>query len=179
MKQLTRYEMEDIMIAHEKAELEYDLDATMETLVPVPHYEVPFLGLMIDGYDAVREIYKRLIKLGAQDRNIQAVARVLAEAPNTLIREAHVSFDTSDGGRVTGLYIVVMEFDPESKKIVGERMYADTTYADFVREFIGDDLLATPGITRIADSAPIIDAHDAFEMAAARGIHIDNPANKR
>lgn len=177
MNNLTRYEMEDIMIAHEKADLEFDVDATMATLVPNPHYEIPFLGLVIDGYEGVYQIYKRLVTLGARDRNVQAYVRVLAEATNTLIREAHVSFNTLEGKRVTGLYIVVMEFDPDTKKIVGERMYGDTTYTQLAKEVLGDDLLGVPGITRIVDSAPIIDTHDAYEMAAARGVHIDNPAN--
>lgn len=178
MKELTRYEMDGLMLDHEKAELEYDLDATMATLVPNPHFEIPFLGYAIDGYDAVREMYRRMISFGSKEYNFQAYARVIAEAKNTLIREAHISFDTPEGKRVTGLYIVVMEFDPELKKIVGERMYADTTYAAFMKEVIGD-LSNVPGISRISDGAPVIDVHDAFELAASRGVTIDNPANRR
>lgn len=179
MADLTRYEMEGLMLDHEKAELEYDLDSTMASLVPNPHFEIAFLGLAIDGYDAVRELYRRMINFGAKEWNFQAVARVIAEAKNTLIREAHISFDKPEGGRVTGQYIVVMEFDPQLKKIVGERMYADTVYADLMTGVIGDDLVDVPGITRLSDHAPVINVHDAFALAASRGVTIDHPLGQQ
>jgi hypothetical protein len=177
MADLTRKEMEDILLAHEIAELEYDVPATMATLVPNPHYEIATFGLQVDGWDSINATYDRLIMGGARDRNVQAVARVIAEARNTLIREAHVSFDMPDGERVTGLYLVVMEFDPEQKKIVGERMYTDPVFGAFLAETLGEDFSTLPGVTPLKGSMPIISEHDAFEAAAARGIHINNPHN--
>jgi hypothetical protein len=174
MTDLTRTEMDELLLEHEIAELEYDIPRTMATLVPNPHYEMAFLGLAVDGWDAVQHTYTRLINEAARDRNVQAVARVIAEAANTLIREAHVSFDRADGSRATGSYIVVLEFDPATKKIVGERMYGDTIYAEFMAEVIGAGLENQPGVTKLADSAPMIDRHDAFDAAAARGLRIHN-----
>ncbi|MBS0473542.1 MAG: hypothetical protein JSR28_00130, partial [Proteobacteria bacterium] len=150
MTDLTRAEMEAILLEHEIAELEYSVDRTMATLVANPHYEIATLGVAVDGWDAIERTYDRLIKEGGKDRNIQAVARVIAEAKNTLIREAHVSFDDDEGKRVTGLYLVVMEFDPEQKKIIGERMYTDTVFGALLKGILGDDFINLPGVSSIS-----------------------------
>ena len=60
-KQLDKKQMEEILLAHEVAELEMDIDATMATLAPNPHYELATLGLAVDGSDAVRETYRRIL----------------------------------------------------------------------------------------------------------------------
>lgn len=171
---MTKKEMEAVLLEHEIAELENDVERTMATLVPNPHYEIAFLGLAIDGRDAIRELYKRILSRNV-GRPVAAEARNHAVARNTLIREAHVSFDTLDGKRVTGLYMVVMEFDPISKKIVSERMYADTLFAQFMTEQIGPGLENFPGVSRITDTAPDVKQHDAYAVAARRGLEIAQP----
>lgn len=175
MTDLTREEMDAILLEHEIAELEYDIDRTMATLVPNPHYEIATLGLAVDGWDAIYRTYQRLIRQGGEERNIQAVARVIGEARNTLMREAHVSFDDDAGNRVTGLYMVVMEFDPVHKKILGERMYTDTVFGAFLARTLGEDFATLPGVSRISANMPVIDRHDAFDAAAAQGLTINNP----
>lgn len=172
MSELTKKEMEAILLEHEKAELEFDLDATMATLVPNPHYELAFLGLAIDGWDGVREAYRRLLRPNPGNANIAAKRRFHAVAANTLVRDAHVTITNPNGERVTGLYLVVMEFDPESKKIRGERMFTDTVFGEFMVGQLGKDLASIPGVTRITDSAPLLEEHDAYAVAAARGITI-------
>lgn len=178
MSELTRYEMEGLLIEHEKAELEYDIDATMATLVPNPHFELCFMGLAVDGWDAVREMYSRMLVRGAEERNIQADARIVMAGDNHIVREALVSFDNDEGKRVTGLYNVVVEFDPELKKIKGERMYGDLTYAQFMSGVVGEDIAKVTGVTEIVATLPTINVHDAFAAAAARGIEINNPRVK-
>lgn len=129
MEEMTKKEMEAVLLEHEIAELENDVA-----------------------------------------RPAAGRRRNLAVARNMLIREAHVSFDTLDGERVTGSYPVVMEFGPVSKKIAGERMYADPLFAQFITEQIGDGFTDMPGVTRIRDSAPVIDEHGAYGVAARRGL---------
>lgn len=177
MTELTREEMEDILLAHEIAELEYDLEATLATLVPDPHFELCFMGLQVDGIDAVREMYSRLLYKGARDRDVMADVRVLAADKNALVREAWVTLSNDDGERVTGLYIVTVDFDPVLKKIKGERMYGDPVYGEQMARIVGWDLADHPGVTKISDNAPVLERHDAFEIAAARGIHINNHRN--
>ncbi|MFD4351599.1 hypothetical protein ACFWPX_03530 [Nocardia sp. NPDC058518] len=165
--------MEDILLAHEKAELEQDIEATMATVSPNPHYEFPNFGWAADGTGAVREHYRRVLpNTGKYD--IAAEKRVHASASNTLIREAWVSF-TLEGERYTGMYLVVISFDADLKLISGERLYTDSNFAKVMGEDLGDDYGDVPGVSRIDASAPIIDKHDAFAEAAARGITITAP----
>lgn len=172
MKEMSKKEMEAVLLAHEKGELEEDLDATMATLVDNPHYELPALGYAFDGYDAVREAYSRILP-GNRDRNVAAKMRVHAISHNTLVREAHVSFTKSNGERVTGGYIVVMSFDPEARLISGERMYMDTNFAEMMSENLGPDFADVPGVTKLADVAPMIERHDAYEVAERHGVTIN------
>lgn len=176
--ELTKKEMEEILLAHEIAELEQDIEATMATLVPEPQYELAGLGWAVQGRDAVRETYNRILSY-ASTRDVAAEKRVHAIAANTLLRESHVSFNTRDGQRVTGNYLVVMVFDPELKLITGERMYMDPVFAGMMAEELGDDFGDVPGVSRMVDSAPIIDRHDAFAVAEARGKTINVPAAGR
>jgi hypothetical protein len=178
MQDLTKQEMEELLLEHEIAELEYDLDRTMATLVPNPHFELCFMGLAVDGYDAVREMYSRMLVRGGEERNLQADARIVMIADNHIIREALISFDDADGQRRTGLYNVVVEFDPETKKIKGERMYGDLTYGQFMSGIVGEDLAQIPGVSQISSSLAVINVHDAFAAAAARGLEINNPRVK-
>ncbi|MFN6551782.1 hypothetical protein ACP6C7_13900 [Mycolicibacterium septicum] len=172
MTEMTKNEMEEVLLAHEKGELEEDLDATMATLVDNPHYELPTLGYAFDGYDAVREAYSRIMP-GTRTRNVAAKMRVHASDSNTLVREAHVSFNTRSGERVNGNYIVVMSFDPEQRLISGERMYMDTNFAAMMSENLGPDFADVPGVTKLSDVAPTIDRHDAYEVAERKGITIN------
>ena len=178
MKKLTPEEMADLLLEHEIAELEYDIDRTMATLVPNPHFELCFMGLAVDGWDAVREMYSRMLVRGGEARNLQADARIVMMDNNHIVREALISFDDEDGTRRTGLYNVVVEFDPETKKIKGERMYGDLTYGRFMSKIVGDDLAQIPGVSQISASLAVINVHDAFAAAAARGLEINNPRVK-
>ncbi|MGW4125430.1 hypothetical protein [Nocardia sp. NPDC004711] len=173
MTQLSKKQMEEILLAHEIAELEMDVEATMATLTPNPHYELASLGLAVDGTDAVRETYRRI--LPNRGRNVAAEKRVHAVADNTLLREAFMSFNTLEGERVTGLYLVVMAFDPDLKLISGERMYMDPNFAKMMSEQLGPDFGDLPGVSKIGDSAPSIEKHDAYKYAAARGLTINAP----
>ena len=160
MQDLSRQEMEQILYAHGGAELAFDVAATMATVVPNPHYEIAHLGLAIDGWDAVLEMYNRLIP-GNKARDLQYRQRIDTASTNTLISEAYVSFNDSNGKRVNGFYIVAVEFDPVLKKVVGERMYTDDAFGQLYTENLGANFADVPGVTRLADSVPIIAAQAA------------------
>lgn len=150
MAQFTLQQMEELLALHEKAEFDMDLDATMDTLVDNPVYELPALGWRIEGRPAVYETYKRLLP-GGDERNLWADKRVHAVSEFELCREAYVYFDT-DEGRKTGLYVAIIAF--EGDKILGERMYMDSTYAKAMAEILGDDFGDIPGVYRLADVVP-------------------------
>ncbi|BBZ10046.1 hypothetical protein MBRA_02410 [Mycobacterium branderi] len=168
---LTLKEMEHVLLAHEIAELEQDIDATMATVVPDPHYELSSLGWIIDGEAAVREMYRRILPV--DHRDVAAEKRIHAVAENTLLREAVMSFNDLEGKRVSGLYLVVLAFDPELKLISGERMYMDPLFAQMMSEQLGPDFAEVSGVSRTADRLPIIAKHDAYAWAQSEGRTID------
>lgn len=175
MPDLTTKEMEAILIAHEVAELAFNIEATMATVAPDPHWELCFAGLAVDGWDAVYEMYRRVL-IPLPGFAPAAQRRVHAVADNTLIREAHITFENARGERVTGVYCVILEFDPDLKKIKGERMYLDPLFAEGMIQALGEDFAQLPGVSRITDIAPRVDVHDAYAEAAALGIPIpDRP----
>lgn len=148
---LTLDQMEDLLALHEEAEFNVDVDGTMATLIPHPIYELPTLNWYIEGWDAVKETYRRLL-IGGEERNIWAVKRTHAIAGNSLIREAYVYVDTDEGVRVTGRYNVVMDF--EGDKISGERMYMDATFARAMTQILGPDFGDIPGVYPLDARSP-------------------------
>lgn len=174
MAGMSKKEMEEILLEHEIAELEMDVERTMATLVDNPQYELPGIGVAISGTEAVRETYRRIMRT-VVDRDVAAEMRVHAVAENTLIREACVSFNLASGERVTGLYCVIMSFDPEQRKITGERMYMDPNFAAYMREQVGEDFEDVPGVRPLAETLPNIVRHDAFAVAERKGKQINDP----
>lgn len=155
MTELTLEEMEAILAEHELGELAQDLEATMKTVVPNPLYEFPSAQWSAEGQEAVREHYRRSLPAGAKTM-VASKKRVHGAGPNTLFREAWISFDTEDGQRLTGQYVAVIEFDPVLKKIKSERQYGDTIFHVFLAPHVGPDYGDTPGVTRLnATTAPI------------------------
>lgn len=150
MTKLTRDQMEALQLVHEAAEFDLDLDAVMETLVDNPVYEIPALGWHIEGQDAVRETYRRMLP-GADKVNMWADRRAHATSDTELCREAYVYFDTPEG-RKTGHYFVLMEF--EGDRIRGERMYMCDTYAKAMADVLGPDFGEIPGVSKLQDKAP-------------------------
>lgn len=149
---LTLDQMEELLAIHEMAEFNLDIDGTMATLVENPIYEFPALNWYVEGREAVRETYKRLLH-GGDVRNFWAEKRTHAiTAAGSLIREAHVFFDNAEGARTTGSYNVVMDF--EGDKIKAERMYMDTGFAEAVSQFFGPDFGDIPGVYPLTDKFP-------------------------
>ncbi len=148
MKELTLEEMEAILALHETCELAQDIDATMETVAPNPYYEFPTSGWRVDGEVGVREHYRRSLSAGGL-QNVASRKRVHGTGPNTLFREAWFSFDTGDGRRLTGQYLAVIEFDPETMKIKSERQYSDSIFEQFLAPHVGPDYGDVPGVTRL------------------------------
>jgi hypothetical protein len=164
MKELTLAEMEDILAQHEISELAQDIEATMTTVAPEPYYEFPTSGWRVDGEEGVREHYRRSLSAGGL-QNVASRKRVHGVGPNTLFREAWFSFDGEDGERLTGQYLAVIEFDPETRKIKSERQYSDSIFERFLAPHLGADYGETPGVTRLnANTQPVSRAEMEAEI---------------
>ncbi|MGV9861036.1 nuclear transport factor 2 family protein [Rhodococcus koreensis] len=151
MEKLTLQQMEELLAVHEEAEFNMDLDATLATLVENPVYELPTIGWHIEGQAAVRETYARMMA-GSDVKNVWADKRAHAISDTELCREAYVYFDTAEGRRVTGQYFVLVEF--KDGKILGERMYMDTSFAKAMTEMLGPDFGNVPGVSKLEDMVP-------------------------
>lgn len=150
MTKLSLQQMEELLAIHEMAEFNLDIDGTMATLVDNPIYELPAINWHIEGQEAVRETYRRLLH-GGDVRNIWADKRTHAVSENSLCREAYVYFDT-DEGRVTGRYMVTMDFAGD--KIAGERMFMDATFARAMNDILGPDFGEIAGVSRLDEMSP-------------------------
>lgn len=165
MKELTLREMEAILGAHEHAEVAQDIDATMETVAPKPHYEFPISGWNVDGERGVREYYGRLLADGAL-RNVASRKRVHGAGPNTLFREAWISFDAEDGTRLTGQYMAVIEFDPDTMSIKSERQYGDSIFGLFLPPIVDSD----SGVTHLnSNTKPVTREEMEAEIRVLQG----------
>lgn len=165
MKELTLQEMEAILGTHETAELAEDIDATMETVAPDPHYEFPIPGWTVDGDEGVRVYYGKLLVDGAK-WNVASRKRAHGTGPNTLFREAWISYDDEKGTRRTGQYMAVIEFDPETRTIKSERHYGDAVFGAFLPAIDACD----PGVSRInANTKPVTREEMLGEIRILKG----------
>jgi hypothetical protein len=146
MNALSLEQMEELYNAHAAVEFVGDLEGTMATVVADPHYEWPTLGWRIDGQDAVREMYRRILP-AAKERNMTGETRLQAFATDALVAELYVSFDSAAGERLTSQSMVVMMFD--GGLIGGERTYTDASFGRVIRGYLGDDFGEVPGVSRI------------------------------
>lgn len=165
MKELTLEEMEAILHEHEIHELAQDIEATMDTVAPDPYYEFPSAGWRVDGEAGVREHYRRALPHGGT-ANIASKRRVHGVGPNTLFREAWISWDAEDGTRLTGQYMAVLEFDPVTRKIKSERQYSDRSFDRFLDPHMGEDYGEVPGVTRLNENVKPIAREDMLAEIA-------------
>lgn len=146
---MTFEEMEQAFFDHEAFELVYDLAGTMTTLVDVPKYELPALGLRIEGKEAATELYRRMLVVAERTAQWAEKRAGHGSMPNHLVREAYIWYNTDDGGRARGTYCVVISF--EDGKISGERLYFDNEYAALMGAGLGEDFIDFPGVSRLTE----------------------------
>ncbi|GAA3551359.1 hypothetical protein GCM10022222_38610 [Amycolatopsis ultiminotia] len=155
ISELSIEEMEELLRQHAICEMTGDVDATMATLTSSPHYEFAAAGLVAEGFDAVREHYRRALGSGSAT-GVASKRRSHGAGPNTLFREAWVSFDLPGGERVTGQYLAVYEFDPGSKKIKSRRLFTDRVFDQFMDANLGSDFREVPGVVELkAVTSPV------------------------
>lgn len=147
MKTLTLDDLNAAQRRHEIPEIANDLEGTMATVCPDPTYELPAVGWMIEGREAVYEFYRRTLPY-FDARDVDAERRIHAAGPNTLLREAYMTV-VLDGETVCTNYVAVMAIDPETGLITGERLYTDPVAAGLFAEALGDDFGTVPGVSKL------------------------------
>lgn len=135
--------------AHETAEFSGDLDATMATLIDRPVYLWFPQRLKIEGREAVREMYARLMpmidqmKAGIADRRIF----FMATGEDQLAAEIDFDYRFEDGRTKKVRIAAFLQFVGE--KMVGETQYVDQDLAGVVDALFDAEFMALPGVSRI------------------------------
>jgi hypothetical protein len=156
MRGLSPERMMELLAEHEKYEFDNDLDRVMATLVEHPVYELHPQKLRIEGRDAVREFYRRVLPefvnsglLKPRDAKPTRNLKSLVFGDSYLMSEMHDELKLSDGNTTR---VRVMGFaDFEDGKILGERLFSDYDLAEWLDSLLGPDFVDVPGVTTIAD----------------------------
>lgn len=139
-------QMEELFQRHAECELAGDIEGTLETLTADAYYELVTVGFRVEGFDALREKYRRTFD-GYNKRVVSSTARVFTAGPQALCREGYNILET-DSGRVQYRSIAVIEFD--GGLISSERIYGDSDNAAFMRSVLGADFCEVPGVSAIS-----------------------------
>lgn len=131
------------LFKHGLMELEQDLDGTMDTVAPEPHYELMCLGWRLEGRVAVREMYRRMY---AGPQPLSADQRIVGASPNSMTIEVAVQFDCHEPG-VISHDLTVLTF--EDGLVKSERFYTDPNFTDAMRRAYGEDFGDVPGVSRL------------------------------
>jgi hypothetical protein len=159
MSQPTLEEMKALLLEHEWAERNGDLDGTMATLVAHPVFEVHPQGLRIEGYEAVREMYGRLLP-GSNDPLSEGTAQtervlqssITASGNSVLCTEVQHEMHRLDGTTACVRMLVNVYF--QDGKLLGERLFSDNDMAELINSALGPDFFNLPGVTTIVDDYP-------------------------
>ena len=131
------------LFKHGLMELEQDLDGTMATVAPEPHYELMSVGWRLEGREAVREMYRRMY---AGPQPLSADQRIVGAAPNSMTIEVAVQFDCFESDIVSH-DLTILTF--EDGLVKSERFYTDPNFTEAMRLALGEDFGDVPGVSRL------------------------------
>lgn len=136
--------MLEVVTRHARTEGAKDLDGVMATLVPDPVY-ILHNGLRIEGYDNVREFYRRLFVNGTLDDNAGGKGLTgMWAGENTVMVEADMTYPTPDGARAH--VTVAATFPFRGELATGEIVSIPSEFHDIVTAHMPDfsDLASPP-----------------------------------
>jgi hypothetical protein len=159
MSQPTLEEMKALLLEHEWAERNGDLDGTMATLVAHPVFELHPQGIRVEGYEAVRAMYGKFLP-GFKDQfaeSKETTERVLksnitAVGNSVLCTEGQDKMHRADGTPTRMRMLVNVYF--QDGKLLGERLFSDNDMAELINSALGPDFFNLPGVTTIVDDYP-------------------------
>jgi len=139
---------------HMDAEFAQDVKGTMATLVTDPYYEIHPTGLRIRGYDAVHEMYKRLLP-GILGKVIESRAMTLSTGdpadvwvgPDGVVIREHWIFELPGCDRVAMSNMSIFSFIGELLR--GESFYCSARLGELFSRTLGEDFAKYPGVERI------------------------------
>jgi len=153
MTDLAPERMAELAMQHEQYEFEQDVDKIMATLVDQPVFEFFPQGFRVEGRDAVRKMYERLVvsilpqldtRKEVQTRDIKGFAC----GESALLAEIEDDFVFPDGSTKRIRMAATVHFD-------GEAIHGETTYLDADLATVFDsvlwtpDFIALPGVSKV------------------------------
>jgi ketosteroid isomerase-like protein len=144
-KSLSADEMLAVFMVHATAEFAGDVDTTMETVAEHPVFEWAPLNLRIEGRDAVREMYSRVMSRTVHKHILSQ--RALAFGENVITVEYVLTVREPDKEDVHTAVMTVLGF--EGDKIWAERTYTHPAFAEHLREGLGEDFDSFPGVSQL------------------------------
>jgi hypothetical protein len=142
---LTVEEMLAITGAHLEAEGRIDVDATLDTMAENPWWEMCTLGVRVEGREAIREWYSRVLP-GVMALLTDVRERVMTFGENYLVVEHLIDVNFPDGTNRTCPHIATFYF--EDGKLLGERAYTDVHLAQVWSDVLGPEFMSLPGVSR-------------------------------
>lgn len=140
-------ELDRLLDIHARAEFALDYDATMDSVVDDPMYELHPQGLRINGRSAVREMYQRILPVYMANVR-RPELRVKAYGDNSVIAEYKFAIRQPDGGWLSAYRMGIVEF-AEDGRVYSERDYQSPAMADMMTSALGEDFYDVPGVERV------------------------------
>jgi hypothetical protein len=155
--QLTKEQMLEILLRHDRAEADGDLEAVMATVSPNPHYEFHPAGITLDTFDAVKELYRTALP-GYVPLLETAKQLNFWHNDTGCAAEFEFTFPLESGELHRAQLFVILDFDGEL--VQAERSYLDHELAKHHKALLGDELFKLPGVNvndggARSDSGPI------------------------
>jgi hypothetical protein len=140
--------MTDLFRRHLELELTMDTDAVMSTFTTdaEPFWEGYPMGIRLEGHDAIRQFYKRLLpdlspRVVGGDEHWLTVRESMVVCDYT----ADLRWDSGEVRRHNSL--ATMSFLGDA--ILGERVFNDAGTSTLVMRALGDDIWDVPGVVRV------------------------------
>ncbi|WP_336965245.1 nuclear transport factor 2 family protein [Sphingobium aquiterrae] len=149
-----------LFFEHGAAERAGDVDAVMATLCDDPYYELFPLNYRMQGLEAVREFYVRMLGASAPGSatfritdtsgnlgDLDAPCDVIWIGTDSMVTRDDLCMTGADGRERQLRYLSI--FTLKGMKLEGERIYMSAGAAEYILATLGEDFVHIPGVSII------------------------------
>jgi hypothetical protein len=143
---LARETMSEAVDRHYRAENSFDLDGVISTLHPSATCALQTFALRISVMETIAELHRRMFALFA-GRVSEPTKRNEWYKEGGLSAEWEYTLTQASGTQVRAKRVTLFEFT--DGLILSKRLFMDGAYSDLLREALGSDFLALPGVEKL------------------------------
>lgn len=133
---------------HFRAENSLDLEGVVSTFHPSATFALQTFTLRISSMETIMELHRRMFVLFSQRVSEPRKTHEWYKEGG-LSAEWEYTLTQASGARVRAKRVALFEF--LDGLIVSKRLFMDGAYSDFLREALGSDVLALPGVERMGE----------------------------